>query len=301
VDPDLANLSAVAAADLTGGTNGTESDANLTKILGKLTGMSWNTLAFCGKDTNKTVVETYIKDIRENKGKYRQGVLFNQSAADYEGIISPFQAFAVDDDDVDYLETELDDPTEEAARQAALRDRQMFAVSFAASITAGADVNISNTYFKLPANVKDVIPAPYEDEDVEEDLKKGLFTFTHNSDNELVIEKDVNTLHTYTQTRTPPFSKNRVIRTLDELSNTKVRVWEQSFIGKIDNNETGRSLFKSEVLRIIDNLVRVGAISSNEVSVVVEPGDDVDKVRSYEQVRVIDAMEQLYSYVTVLG
>lgn len=301
VDPDLANLSAVAAADLTGGTNGTESDANLTKILGKLTGMSWNTLAFCGVDTNKTVVETYIKDIRENKGKYRQGVLFNQSSADYEGIISPFQAFAVDDDDVDYLETELDNPTEEAARLAALRDRQMFAVSFAASITAGADVNISNTYFKLPANVKDVIPAPYEDEQVEADLRAGLFTFTHNSDNELVVEKDVNTLHTYTQTRTPPFSKNRVIRTLDELSNTKVRVWEQSFIGKIDNNETGRSLFKSEVLHIIDNLVRVGAVSSNEVSVVVEQGDDVDKVRSYEQVRVIDAMEQLYSYVTVLG
>lgn len=301
VDPDLANLSAVAAADLTGGTNGTESDANLTKILGKLTGMSWNTLAFCGADTNKTVIETYIKDIRENKGKYRQGVLFNQSAADYEGIISTFQAFAVDDDDVDYLETELDDPTEEAARQAALRDRQMFAVSFAASITAGADVNISNTYFKLPANVKDVIPAPYEDEQVEADLRMGLFTFTHNSDNELVVEKDINTLHTYTQTRTPPFSKNRVIRTLDELSNTKVRVWEQSFIGKIDNNDVGRSLFQGQVLRIIDDLVKLGAISSNDVSVVVEPGDDVDKVRSYEQVRVIDAMEQLYSYVTVLG
>lgn len=301
VDPDLANLSAVAAADLVGGTDGTESDANLTKILGKLTGMSWNTLAFCGKDANKTVIETYIKDIRENKGKYRQGVLFNQFSADYEGIISPFQAFVVDDDDVDYLETELSDPAEEAVRLAALRDRQMFAVSFAASITAGADVNISNTYFKLPANVKDVIPAPYEDDDVEEDLKKGLFTFTHNSDNELVVEKDVNTLHTYTQTRTPPFSKNRVIRTLDELSNTKVRVWEQSFIGKIDNNDVGRSLFQGQVLRIIDDLVKLGAISSNDVSVVVEPGDDVDKVRSYEQVRVIDAMEQLYSYVTVLG
>ena len=108
-------------------------------------------------------------------------------------------------------------------------------------------------------------------------------------------------MHTYTQTRTPPFSKNRVIRTLDELSNTKVRVWEQSFIGKIDNNDVGRSLFQGQVLRIIDDLVKLGAISSNDVSVVVEPGDDVDKVRSYEQVRVIDAMEQLYSYVTVLG
>ena len=162
-------------------------------------------------------------------------------------------------------------------------------------------MNISNTYFKLPANVKDVIPAPYEDEQVEADLRMGLFTFTHNSDNELVVEKDINTLHTYTQTRTPPFSKNRVIRTLDELSNTKVRVWEQSFIGKIDNNDVGRSLFQGQVLRIIDDLVKLGAISSNDVSVVVEPGDDVDKVRSYEQVRVIDAMEQLYSYVTVLG
>lgn len=297
----LSALSAVAAIDLAGGSNGTESDSNLTKILGKLTGMSWNTLGFCGKDANKTVISTYINNLREKKGKYRQAVLFNNGAADYEGVISPFQAFAVDDDDVDWLETEQSDPAEEASRQEALKLRQMFAVGFVAAITAGSDVNVSNTYAPVPSNVIEVIPAPDEDEDVEGDLLAGLLTFTHNSNNVIVIEKDINTLHTYTQTRTAPFSKNRVIRCLDELSNTKVMVWEEMFIGKIDNNVTGRNLLKTQILKIIQNLVKLGALNDSDTQIIVEPGDDPDKVRSYETVRPIDAMEQLYSYVTVLG
>ena len=101
--------------------------------------------------------------------------------------------------------------------------------------------------------------------------------------------------------RTRPFSKNRVIRCLDEESNTKTLVWERSFIGKIDNNETGRNLFKAQVLRIIDDLVSIGAVSSGEIEVIVEQGDTPDSVRSYERLRPIDAMEILYSYVTVLG
>ena len=298
---NLVSLSAVASVDLAGGTNGSESDNNLTRILSKLVGTSWNTIGFCGKDSNRTVIDTYIKNLRENKGKYRQAVLFNNSASDYEGVISPFQAFAVDDDDVDWLETEQSDPTEEAARLAALRERQMFAVAFVTAITAGSDVNVSNTYAPVPANVVEVIPVSYEDEDIEDELKSGLLTFTHNSRNNIVIEKDINTLHTFTQTRTVPFSKNRVIRCLDELSNTKVMVWEEMFVGKIDNNPTGRNLLKSQILTIIDNLASVGALSNSDSKVIVEQGDDPDKVRSYESVRPIDAMEQLYSYVTVLG
>lgn len=297
----LAALAAVAAKDLTGGTNGTESDTNLANIQNKLTGMSWNTLAFCGKDENRVVVETFIRHLREDKGKYRQGVVYNRSAADYEGIISPFQAFAIEGDDLDFLENEQAVAEDETRRQQMLALRQKFAVAYVAALTAGSDVNVSNTYAPVPANVIEVIPAPDEDEDVETDLKAGLLTFTHNSENAIVIEKDINTLHTYTQERTKPFSKNRVIRTLDELSNTKVRVWETMFVGKIDNNVTGRNLLKSQIMKILDDLAKVGALNSSDSTVIVEPGNDVDQVRSYEQVRVIDAMEQLYSYVTVLG
>jgi hypothetical protein len=78
-------------------------------------------------------------------------------------------------------------------------------------------------------------------------------------------------------------------------------VWEEMFIGKIDNNVTGRNLLKSQILAIIQNLVKLGALNESDTQIVVEPGDDPDKVRSYETVRPIDAMEQLYSYVTVLG
>lgn len=296
----LSALSAVSAVDLSDGENGSESDANLTKILSKLTGMSWNTLGFCGQDTNKSVIDTYIRNLRENKGKYRQAVMYNSSTSDYEGVISTIQAFAVDGDDLEYLENTQSDPGEETKRQVALRLREMFAVAFVAAITAGSDVNVSNTYAPVPSNVIEVIPT-VDDEIVEALLATGELTFTRNSQNNIVIEKDINTLQTYTQTRTAPFSKNRVIRCLDELSNTKVKIWEEMFIGKIDNNVTGRNLLKSQIMSVIQNLVKVGALNESDTQIVVEQGDDVDKVRSYETVRPIDAMEQLYSYVTVLG
>lgn len=295
VGETLAALSAVAAKDLVGGTNGTESDSNLTNILSKLTTMAWNTLGFCGKDTNRSVIETYINNLREKKGKYRQGVVFNYTAADYEGIISPFQAFAVDDDDIEALEAGG------AGVADAIALRQRFVIGFVAAITAGADVNISNTYHAVPSNVTAVIPIYDEDEDVDSYLENGAFIFTHDSKGNIVVEKDVNTLHTYTQKRTPPFSKNRVIRALDEMSNTKVQIWESDFIGKIDNNDMGRTLLYNQIVKIIKTLISIGAFAESDYSVVVEQGDDVDKVRTYEQVRPVDSMEQLYSYVTVLG
>lgn len=279
----------VAAEDLTGGTNGTESGTNLTGILSKLSGMPWNTLGYCGENTNRAVVSTYIKDLRENKGKYRQAVLYTSANEDYEGIISPNQGFVLDGED----------PSEWNATK--VHERGMWAVAFVAALTAGADVYVSNTYHVLPSNVVSVYPVSEEDAEVETELRRGAFLFTHNSSGELVVEKDINTLHTYTQTRTPPFSKNRVIRTLDEISNTKVLVWETQFIGKVDNDDLGRALLKGQILKILDDFASIGAVARNDYDVTVEPGDDPDKVRSYEQLRPIDSMEQLYSYVTVLG
>lgn len=289
VGETLAALSAVAAKDLTGGTNGTESSANLTGILNKLSGMPWNTLGYCGVDTNRAVISTYIKDLRENKGKYRQAVLFNSASEDYEGIISPYQGFVLDGED----------PSDWDATKT--HERCMWAVAFVAALTAGADVYVSNTYHVLPVNIVSVNPAREEDSEVESGLRGGSLLFTHNSSGELVVEKDINTLHTYTQTRTPPFSKNRVIRTLDEISNTKVLAWETMFIGKVDNDDLGRALLKGQILRILADFGAIGAVARNDYDVTVEPGDDPDKVRSYEQLRPIDSMEQLYSYVTVLG
>ena len=298
-------LVAVASKDLTGGTNGEEGGQNLTKIFAQITDMQWNTAAYCGKDENASLFVSFIKNLRENLGKYRQGVVYCGRAvatADYEGIISPYQLFVVDDDDYEEISElyEKESPTADEKKEIALR-RNM-AVCYVASITAGADVNISNTYSALPQNVTAVVPSPYEDEDVEDDLSKGRLMFTKNSSGTLVVEKDINTLHTYTQTRTEPFSKNRVIRCLDELSNTKVKIWESMFIGKIDNNATGRNLFKTQIMKIMQNMQNIGALRDvGSADIVVEQGDSVDTVRSFESVRPVDAMERLYSYVTVLG
>lgn len=301
---DIAGIPTVGSKDLTTGTTGEIDINDVVDIFSVIRDLHWNTMAFCpysgGDEANQNEyiasqyseqAMAFIKDIRENSGKWRQAVVFCKSDStefsDYEGVIVVNQVFMVQDP-ADSTKLIKLTPAE--------------SVSFVAALTAGSEVGVSNTYKSLPSNVVKVSPAINEDEDVVDAINQGHLIFTTRSDGKLVIEQDINSLHNFTQDRTYPFSKNRCIRALDELSNTKVLVWETLYCGKIDNDETGRDLFKSEIIRILNDIKSVGGInqfSSDDVT--VEAGNRINEVRSYERITPVDSMEILYSYVTVVG
>ena len=94
--------------------------------------------------------------------------------------------------------------------------------------------------------------------------------------------------------------KNRVIRTLHTIANDLYMQFSESFIGVVDNNATGRDLFKAVIVGYLQEMQANNAIQNFEPDdVEVLPGDDIDAVVINLQIQPVDAAEKLYVVITV--
>ena len=268
----------VASAGLTptGGTNGTEL-SDFTDFFESLKYKTFNAIAV---DSSLTTVATqivnWVRDMRENQGRKIVGVVCDKNTVDYEGIISVNQGFK---NDVDTVTT------------------QLFSL-YVASLSAGAAVNESLTCREITEATE--IINPIDEADIDAALQTGKFILTYRQDGKVVIEKDINTLQSFTADKGYPFSKNRVVRCLDEIGNSVALKFTQNYAGKVDNNDEGRALFKSEIINLMDTLQNMGAIQNFQSSdVTVYQGDDIDNVVVDLTIQPVDAMEKLYMTVYV--
>ncbi|MDZ5016626.1 hypothetical protein GNF72_15595, partial [Clostridium perfringens] len=141
-------LTANAGSKLSGGTNGTISQDSYSKYLELTKGKVWNTMGLPTiKDTalKQSIVE-YIKNLREVKGKKVQAGLNDYASADYEGIISVDQGYKTIDEEV----------TVEGF------------VGYVTGLTAGANLNESNTYSVIDGAISIINPK------TDDELEKGL-------------------------------------------------------------------------------------------------------------------------------
>lgn len=274
------DLTANAGIKLEGGTNQTVSGSNYTTFLEKIEKFKFNVLAITTEDVTsiKAVLKTFVKRLRDS-GKYIQMVISNYDNADYEGIISVKNGVI------------LDDGTVLNASKAC---------AYVAGIMAAADVNKSNTYEVYDGAVN--VDTIYTDTEIEEALTKGELVFTTKND-KVIIEQDINTLVTYTAEKNQYFHKNRVVRCIDTLQEEITTLFENYYIGKVNNDEDGRTLFKSAVIKLInDNYVQKAAIRDFENGdVTVEAGDEIDTIRMKIGIKPVDAIEKLYTVITLQG
>ncbi len=91
-----------------------------------------------------------------------------------------------------------------------------------------------------------------------------------------------------------------MVRTLFEVNNGTRLLWETSYIGKGDNSEDGRNLYKKDVIKFLEKLQGIGALE-NVVpeDVEIKRGQDKESVVARVGVQAIDAMEKLYMDVEV--
>lgn len=265
---------------LAGGTNGQTVTNYLTNYFNALLSTSWNTMAVPSNDvTIQLSVINFIKSARDEEGKYVQAVLPNVdiASADYEGIINSVNGVVLTD------------------------GTTVSAVNFVAWI-AGATAGAANTE-SLTGKVVDnatSITNMLSNSEIVTGLQNGKFILSRNQNGAIKVEKDINSLHTFTAEKNYTFSKNRIIRELDEIGSSIENIWETTFLGKVNNNDDGRTLFKSSIIDYLTNLQTLGAISDfDSESVTVEAGDDVDSVIATIAVKPIDSMELLYMTVSV--
>ena len=122
-------------------------------------------------------------------------------------------------------------------------------VAWTAGATAGANLNESLT-FRAYDDAVDVNGRLTHTE-TEVALRNGEFVFTASS-NRALVEQDVNTFRSVTPDKARHFAKNRVVRVLDGIANDMKRIFESYYIGKVNNNEDGRSLFRSQCVTYLE-------------------------------------------------
>ena len=264
---------------LTGGTNGTVNNATIyPAMFSKLKMAKWQTFACFESDaTIKANVVSFIRQLRDDEGRYVQGVVADYDGADYEGIINSISGAVIDD--VTFSKEDF--------------------VAIVAGITAGSNFNESNTARKI--NGATEIIGELTDSEIKTALNNGKFLLSTSTKGEIKIEQDINSLHTYTADKNYNFSKNRVIRTLDEIGTTTKITWEDSYMGKVDNNPTGRGLFKADLIQYGNELQRLAGIQefAGADDITVAQGNDLDAVLVGWYVKPVDSMEKLYMTVHV--
>ena len=217
--------------------------------------------------------------MRDEEGKYVQAVVANYNDADYEGIINNVNGVTLED------------------------GTSISAVEFTAWVagaTAGASLVESNTGKTINGAVG--IVDQLSNEAIISGLKTGQFILSSNQNGTIKVEKDINSLHTYSDDISYNFTKNRVIRVLDTIGSDIKNIWETTFLGLVSNNVDGRDLFKASLINYLKDLQGRGAIQdfNGADDVEVTQGQAIDSVVADIRVKPVDSMEYLYLTINVV-
>ncbi|MCY9733516.1 phage tail sheath family protein [Paenibacillus alvei] len=267
-----------AGLPLTGGDDGNVVNADHVSFHEAIAVHDFHTVALPSTDAALcSVYAAFVKRMREDEGKKIQAVMAQYPTANNEGIISVKNG------------VKLADGTILNAAQATV---------WVAAATAAAAMNESLTYSAYEDAVD--VDVRMTNTQVEEALRKGEFVFVHHLGH-AVVEQDINTLTAYTPEKGQPFSKNRVIRVLDGIANDMKRIFETAYVGKTNNNEEGRQLFRAACIAYLDQLERLNAIQpyDAQTDVLVAKGEASDSIVIQLNVQPVDAVEKIYMKVKV--
>jgi len=78
-------------------------------------------------------------------------------------------------------------------------------------------------------------------------------------------------------------------------------VFDGFYIGKVDNNQDGRMLFRAELVSLFNTYQEIGAIQNfdSQADILVQAGAAKDAVFVEAVAQPVDAMEKLYMRVKV--
>ncbi|WDV47451.1 phage tail sheath family protein [Clostridiaceae bacterium M8S5] len=273
-------LAAATLTKLSGGTNTAVVAENYSSFLVEVEkrAREINTIGYIGVDSAiKALFKVFIKRMREEEQCKMQAVLENYPEADYEGIISIKNGVIIS-----------------GGRQVSASE----CVAYVAGATAGANVNESLTYSAYDGAID--VSTILTGREIADELKKGNVVFVRDG-NLVKIEQDINTLTTFTDEKAKTFRKNRVVRVLDGFNRDVKRIYNDFFIGKVDNDESGRNALRNEILKLAKFYESIGAIQNfSSEDIKVKKGTDKDSAVVVSAIQPTDSVEKIYINVEVL-
>lgn len=262
-----------AGTPLTGGEDGEVTADNYQQYLSKMESYGFHAM---GCDSNDPIIKAlfvqYAKRMREECGVKFQLVLHRYEKADYEGAISVENGLVGE-------------------------DGSTAAVYYVTGAEAGCSVNQSLTNHTYTGEYD--IHVDYSQAQLEQGIQTGKLLFHRVGDTTRIL-KDRNTLVSITEEKGKDFQNNQVVRVLDQIGNDIGALFRDKYLGKIQNDDSGRIGLWSDIVQHHRNLETIRAIENfNSGDVVVTAGEQKESVVVSDTVQPVCAMEQLYMTVVV--
>lgn len=266
----METLEVTAGKSLEGGTNEDVSGEAHQNFLDKLESYQVNAIGCTVKDeSTSNLYVQYAKRLRDEQGIKFQVVLFN-NAANYEGVVNVKNTTVEDESALVYWVT---------------------------GVIAGCEINKSNTNKTYDGEY--TINADYTQAQLETSIDNGEFVL-HKVGDEIRVLVDINSLVDTTTEKGEEFKSNQTIRVLDQIASDVASVFNSKYLGKIANNEAGRTSLWSDIIALFKDYQTLQAIENFEdADISVEIGNDKKSVTINTNVQVINAMEKLYMTVVV--
>ena len=270
-------ITTTAGTALTGGTNPTISTSDYSSFLTALEPYTFDIVCYDGSDaTVRSAMAAFVKRVSQNIGRKCQCVMSGGATSNSEWVINVYNG------------VKLSDGTTLTAAQATW---------WVAGTEAGAFYNQSLTYAQYPDAIE--ANAKLTNDQVVAAVEAGNIVFI--DDFEIVkVCTDINTLTTYTPTKGAEYSKNRVMRVLNQICNDVYKYCSLYIIGKVDNNDTGRNLLKGWIVGYLNEMQANNGIQNFAAEdVTVEPGNTIDAILVTIGIQPVDSIEKIYVTVNV--
>lgn len=269
-------LTTATATALSGGTNGTASGTTYTDALTAFEVEAFNTIGYPGTDEDmKSLFAAFVKRLRDDEGRKVVGVL-NDYVGDNIGLISVKNGVV------------LTNGSTLTADQA---------VAWVAGASAGAEVNESLTNTAYDGAVD--VDVKYTKSQFESAIKAGEFVFYADYGKARVLS-DINSLTTFGSGVSADWTSNRVVRVMDGWANDVARIFGASYIGLVTNSDTGRQLFKADLVALALQYQSIDAISDfDSEDITINQGNGKRDVSVDCALMPNDSMEKLYMTTVV--
>ncbi|MGQ8969976.1 phage tail sheath family protein [Bacillus altitudinis] len=275
-----------AGVTLSGGKNGVPSVADYTAFLEAAETEYFDVIALPNNTSEqlKATFVAFVKRLRDDQGRKVQGVLPNYEA-NHEGIINVTSGVL------------LEDGTEITPAKA---------TAWVAGASAGANFNQSLTFVEYEGAVDTL--ERLDNDQVEYRLSQGEFLFTFDArDRTVGVEKDINSLTTYTTEKNKTFAKNKIIRVLDAINNDLTRELKDLIkLRKANGNDIpasddGLQLVKTLITQYLTQLQDGSGITGfdSETDITIALNEDRDGFLIDLAVQPVDAAEKFYFNVEV--
>ena len=268
-------LSANAGTFLANGTSGTVSGSSHFKYLELIEKYDFNTIGYAGDDVSiKALYKAFTVRLRDDEGVKFQCVLYNvdKAKANFEGLINIKNK--AEGDDVGAL------------------------VYWVLGQEAGCSVNKSITNKKYDGEY--IVNTKYKTREAKQAIIDG-FLFFYEKNSQVRVLEDINSFTEFTLYKNKDFSKNQVMRVLDQRAIDIAIIFNKMYLGKVQNNRDGRIAFWNELVNHANSLIKLGAIEDyeGERDTVVEKGIEKDSVVVQDYLTPVMAMQKLYQTIWV--